>query len=132
MGMRLISAHILDCFQKLQSFRNWAKGMDINPEGEASYTIQYQEAFLMYVENEYCSKHRCVPVNKPKSVQTNNLFHCAMASGSGQSSCDLYDLDSDDAEYLMPNDVAEMTPGWSDFAAHQLTATRLILKSPPE
>jgi len=34
--------------------------MDINPEDEISYTTQYQEAFLMYVENEYCAKHRCV------------------------------------------------------------------------
>jgi len=31
--------------------------MDINPEDETSYTIQYQEAFLKYVENEYSPKH---------------------------------------------------------------------------
>jgi hypothetical protein len=29
-GMLLISAHILDPFPKLHSFRKWAKGMDIN------------------------------------------------------------------------------------------------------
>jgi len=27
--------------------------MDINPEDKTSYTTQYQEAFLKYVENEY-------------------------------------------------------------------------------
>jgi len=44
-GMLLISAHILDPFWKLQSFRNWDKGMDINPEDETSYTTHDQEAF---------------------------------------------------------------------------------------
>jgi len=57
MGMLLISAQILDPFQKLQSFKKWDKGMDINPEDETSYTTQYQVAFLKYVENEYYAKH---------------------------------------------------------------------------
>ena len=39
-GMRLISAHILDPFRKLQTCRKWDKGMDINPEDETSYTTQ--------------------------------------------------------------------------------------------
>jgi len=51
-GMLLISAHILDPFQNLRSFRKWDKGMDINLEDETSYTKQYQEAFLKYGENE--------------------------------------------------------------------------------
>jgi hypothetical protein len=63
-GMILISAHILDPFRKLRSFRKWDKGMDFNPEDETSYTTQYQEAFLKYVETEYCAKHGSVPVNK--------------------------------------------------------------------
>jgi len=50
-GMLLMSAHILDPFCKLWWFRKWDKGMDINPEDETSYTTQYQEAFLEYVEN---------------------------------------------------------------------------------
>jgi len=62
-GMLLISAHILDPFRKLQSFTKWGQGIDINPEDETSYTTQYQEAFLKYVENEYCAKHQRVPVN---------------------------------------------------------------------
>jgi len=45
------SAEILDCFGRLQSFSKWDKAMDVNPEDEASYTTQYLEAFLTYVEN---------------------------------------------------------------------------------
>jgi hypothetical protein len=39
-GYVLISVNILDCFQKLLSFRQWGNGMDINPEDETSYTTQ--------------------------------------------------------------------------------------------
>jgi len=131
-GMLRISAHIVDHFRKLRSFRKWDKGMDINPEDETSYTTQYQEAFLKYVENEYCAKHRRVPVNKLETVPSNNLLPSPTASGSYQSSFDPYDLSSDDEEYLMPCNVAEMTPGRSDRAARLLTATRLCLTSPPE
>ena len=45
-GMLLISAHILDPFCMLRSFRMWDNGMDINPEDKTSYTTQYQDAFL--------------------------------------------------------------------------------------
>jgi hypothetical protein len=55
--MLLSSPHILNPFSKLRSFRKWGKGMDINPEDETSYTTQYQEAFLKYVENIYFAKH---------------------------------------------------------------------------
>jgi hypothetical protein len=55
-----------------------------------------------------------------------------MASGSGQSSFDPYDLSSDDNAYLMPKNVAEMTPRYSDRTACLLTAPRLYLNSPPE
>jgi len=110
-GILLISAHILDPFWKLQSCRKWDKGMDISPEDETSYTTQYLVACLKYVENEYCAKHRCLPVTKPKSLPNNNLVSSAMASSSGQSSCDAYYLSSDEEEFLMPNNVAKMTPG---------------------
>jgi len=131
-GMLLITAHILDPFRKLRSFRKWDKGMDINPEDETSYTTQYQEAFLKYVENEYCAKHRRLPVIKSDNTLNNNLSSFEMASRSGQSSYDPYDLSSDDEEYLMPTNVAETTPGRSDHAARLLTAARLYLNSPPE
>jgi len=132
MGMLLIPAHIFDPFRKLQSSRKWVKGMDINPEDETSHTTQYQEAFLKYVENEYCAKHRHVPVNKLETVPSCNLVPSATASGSDQTSFDPYDLSSDDEEYLTPYNVAETTPGRSDRAARVLTATRFYLNSPPQ
>jgi hypothetical protein len=72
---------------------------------------------VKYVENEYCAKHRHVPVNKLETVPSCNLVPSATASGSYQSSFDPYDLSSDDEEYLPPNNVAETTPGRSDHAA---------------
>jgi hypothetical protein len=131
-GMLLISAHILDPFRKLRLFRTWDKGMDINPEDETSYSAKYQQAFLKYVENEYCAKHQRLPVTKLETIPDNNISSTAMASGSGQSSYDPYDLSSNDEEYLMPNNVAEMTPGRSDRVARSLTAARLYWNSPPE
>jgi len=130
--MLLISMHILDPFRKLRSFRKWDKRMDINPEDETSYTIQYQEAFLKYVENEYCAKHRCGPVNKLETAPSSNLVPSPTSSGSHQSSFDPYNLCSKDEEYLTPNNVAETTPGRSDCAARLLTTARLYLNSPPE
>ena len=56
-GMLLISAHILDPIRRLRSLKMWDKGLDRNPEDKTSHTTQYQEAFLRYVENEYCAKH---------------------------------------------------------------------------
>ena len=106
--------------------------MHCNPEDETSYTTQHQEAFLKYVENGYCAKHRCVPVNTLESLPSSNLIPSAMASGSCQSSFEPYDLSSDDDEYLTPNNVAETTPGRSDRAARVLTAARLNLNSPLE
>jgi hypothetical protein len=115
--MLLISAHLLDPFQKLRSFTKWDQRMDINPEDETSYTTQYQEAFLKYVENEYCDKHQCAPLNKVKTVPTSNLIPSATATGSYQSSFHSYDLSSDDEEYFMPNNVPETTPGRSNRTA---------------
>jgi len=131
-GILFISSHILDSFRMLRSFRKWDNGMDINPEDETSYTTQYQEAFLKYVENEYCAKHWRVPVNILKTVPSSNLVPSATASGSYQSSFDPYDSSSDDEEYLTPDNVAETTPRRSNRAARLLTAARLYLNSPPE
>jgi len=97
-GILRISAHILDPVSKLQSFRKLDKGMDINPQDETSYTTPYQEAVMKYVENEYCAKHRRVAVNKLETVPSSNLVPSATASGSYQSSCDPYDLSSDDEQ----------------------------------
>jgi hypothetical protein len=83
-GMLRISAHILNSFRKLRSFSKWYKGMDINPEDETSYTTQYEEAILKYVEDEYCAKHRYVPVNKLECVLCSNRSSFATGSGSYQ------------------------------------------------
>ena len=131
-AMLPITAHILEPSQKLLSFRQWDMGMDTNPEDETSYTTQYQQAFLKFVERESCAKHWCVPVKKHGCFQSINLIHCATASGSCQSSFDLYDLSSDDEEYLTPTNVAETTPWRRDFPAHLLTAARLNWNSAPE
>jgi hypothetical protein len=130
--MLLISAHILDPFRMLRSFRNWDKGIDINPEYETSYTTQSQEAFLEYVENEYYSKHRHVPINKLETVPSSHLVPSATALGSYQTSFDPYDMYSNDEEYLTPNNVAETIPRRSDHAVRILYATWLNFNSPPD
>jgi len=73
-----------------------------------------------------------VPVNNLESLPSSILVPSAMAIVSCQSSCDPYDLSSDDEEYLMPNDVANTTPGRSDCATFLFTTARLYLNSPPE
>jgi hypothetical protein len=110
----------------------WDKEMDINPENATFYTTQYQEAFLKYVENEYCAKHRHVPVNKVEREPSSNPVPSATASVSYQLSIDTYDLSSDDEEYLAPDNVAETTPGRSNCAGRILTTARLYLNSLPE
>jgi len=85
----------------------WDKGMDINPEDKTSYTTQYQEAFLMYVENEYYAKHWWVPVNKIEGIPSSYPIPSATPSRSSQSSIDPYELSSDDEAYLTPENLAE-------------------------
>jgi hypothetical protein len=110
----------------------WDAGIDINPEDETSYTTHYQEAFLKYMDNEYCVKHQRVPVNKLQSFPISNHIPAATASQTCQSSFDPYDLSRDDEENLTPNNVAETTPGRSDRAVSLLTAARLYSNLPPE
>ena len=110
-GLLLISAQILDPFRTLQSFWKWEKALEINSEEEMSYTTQYQEALLKYVENEYCAKHLRLSVTQPKNNQRSNIFPSGNESGFGQSSFHPYDLSSDDDEYLTRKCVAETTPG---------------------
>ena len=95
-GMLLIAAYIINSFQQLGMFRKWETGMDINPDDETFYTTQYQETFLMYLENEYCAKHWRVPVNKHESLQKSNLTLSETVLASCQSSFDPYDLSSND------------------------------------
>ena len=126
-GMVLISAQNLDPFRKLQLFRKWDKGMDINPEIETSYTTQYQDSFLKYVENEYCTKLRPLLVTKCDKLRSNDYIPSATAAQSGQSSFDPDNLSSDDEEYLTPRNVAVTTPRRRNHTAHLLIAARLFL-----
>jgi len=73
-----------------------------------------------------------VLVNTLASLPSSNFIPSVMASGTCQSSFDLYDLFSDDEEYITPNNMAEITTGQSNGAAPIMTATRLRLKFPPE
>jgi len=84
------------------------------------------------MENEYCAKHRCVPVNKHESIPRSNFIPSNTVWGSCQSCFDPYDLSSDDDEYWTPNNVAVTTPEQIDHAAHISTAVRLHLISLPE
>jgi len=52
-----ISAHFVYPFQKLGSFRRMDKALDIHLDNKTTWTTQYQEASLKYVEYEYCAKH---------------------------------------------------------------------------
>jgi hypothetical protein len=131
-GMLLTSAKILDPFRKLRSFRKWDMGIHINPEDKTSYTTEYQEAFLKYVENENCAKQHGAPVNKHETVQSSCFVPSTMALVSYQSSFDPYDLSSDDEEYLTPNIVPETTSRRSNHAPCLLNAARLYFDSPPE
>jgi len=97
-GMMLISANILDPFQTLQSFSKWDKGMVINREHETSYTTQYQEAFLMNVENKYCAKHCRLPVTESNNKTINIVSFYAMASRFGKASDVSSDLSSDNED----------------------------------
>jgi hypothetical protein len=108
------------------------KVIDINLENKRSYTTRYEQEFLKYVENDYCAKHRRVPVNKPESVPSSNLFPSAMATGSSQSCFYLYDFSGDSEEYTTPDNVTEMTSRCSDPAVSILATARHYLYSWPE
>jgi hypothetical protein len=90
--------------------------MGIILKHNTSYTTQYQEAFVMYVENKYCAKHRRLPVTKPRNILNNNVISSVMPSRSSQSWYDPYDLSSNDDEYVMSNNVAKTIPRRNDCA----------------
>jgi hypothetical protein len=68
------SAHIIDPFWKVPSFRKWPNGLDINPDDDPWYTTQYREAYRMYLENKYHPIQRRLSVNKPERVMRKNPF----------------------------------------------------------
>jgi len=83
MGMHLGLQHMLDPVRTLRSFGMWDKWMDIQPQNKTSSITRFQEPFLKDVENEYCAKHRRVPVNTYKSVPISYLGPSSTASRSG-------------------------------------------------
>jgi len=106
--------------------------MDINSEDETSYSTLYLQAFLNYVENEYCAKHRQMYLIRHDHVLGSNLFPSPKASGFRQSSLDPYYLSHYDEKYLTHKWVAETTPAWSDRTSHLLTDLRLYSNSLPD
>jgi len=88
MGALPILPNLFDSFQKLPLFGKWGKRMDNTPVHVTTYTTQYWEACLKYVENEYCAKHTRVLISQPGRVASNNHFPSARATGSGQLSFD--------------------------------------------
>jgi hypothetical protein len=54
-GMIVISTHMLHCFCKFRLTREQEKGMNVNSDDKTSYSTQYPEAFLKYVENKNCA-----------------------------------------------------------------------------
>ena len=130
-GILLIAAQILDPFRKLHSFRKWDKGMDIRPDDEESFTVQYKNAFLKYVEEQYCTKNAPMPVIKMETPSIPGELTSTPRTGPGQFAYDPFELSSDD-EYTGSSTSQNPTPGRSNRTARLLTATRLYLNSPPE
>ena len=85
--------------------------MHICAGDNTSFTGQYHGALMKYAVNDHCAKHRRFPVTTLECILSNNLISSAMASCSGQTFYDPYNLSRDDKEYLMPTNVAEMTSG---------------------
>jgi len=111
---------------------NCGKEMHVNSQNETSNTTQYQQqAFLKYVENQYSVKHRSLPIVKLQRVLSTRLYFSGIDFGCIESSCDLYDLSSKNAEYVIIKYVAKMTPTWSNRIARVLKVARLDLNLLP-
>jgi len=117
-GMLLIWAHILDRYWQLWYFSKWEKRMHINPENDTFYTTQYQEAYLICLENNYCAKYRCWAVIKSETVLSNDLFSFAIASRSCQSSYGPYAYSNDDEENLQSKNLADEMSRLNDHTEH--------------
>jgi len=132
MGIHLIFANIIIVCHELLLLRTRDRGMDIDSEDVASYTTQYAKAFLQYVENENCDKHRGVPGNQLEHLPNRIPIPSATPLLSCQSPFDQYNKSNNDEECLIPNIVAESIPGSSDCASRLLNTARQYLNLPPE
>ena len=73
-GMLLISAHILDRFWKLRSFRKWDEGMDINPEDSVSNSSKLAVRLRVQVGTEQEPLQRVLPHQKTEPHRTHGFF----------------------------------------------------------
>jgi len=128
-GMHLTLAYIYDPIQKLRSFGTWGNMMDINPDGETYAIAQYHNSCWKYVENQKCAIHGSLPLIKPKSIPSNNLFSSTMSLTFGQSSYDPYVVSSNDEEYSVINNITEMMPRRSNRIEYLWPTARLSLNS---
>jgi hypothetical protein len=64
----LISAHIPDPFWQLRLSSKGNHRMDINPEGNTSYSIQYKEVLQKCFAYECSPKHRRVSITEPAKI----------------------------------------------------------------
>ena len=114
-------AQILDPFRKVRPFVKWDKAIDVDPDDEESYTTQYKEAFLKYVEREYCEK----PLRKQASLSHSTSQLRSPSIELEASVHNPYLLSSDNEGYAPPPPTTQRTPDRNDRAACLLTAARM-------
>jgi len=66
-------------------------GMHNNLQDETSYTTQYKDGILKYVDNEYRPKHRHWPIIEPDTLWSDNPVPWTKVLESGQPSFDPHD-----------------------------------------
>lgn len=76
-GVLLIIAHLLDPYRKLRTFIKWDKAMDVGPDEDDSYTSQYKETFIKYVESQYCD---IASKTTPAAVAVSESVACASSA----------------------------------------------------
>jgi hypothetical protein len=131
-GILLIVVHILDPFWKSWSYRKWDNIIDVNPQDDCFFTVQYKDVFLQYVEHEYCFKD-CKMYNLKLEIPNHNdPFSTSPDSGSRYWFYDPYDLSSDDTEYITSANIIESTPRCSHCPPWPLPAPIQYLNYPPE
>jgi hypothetical protein len=128
-GVLLIVAHILDPFRKTRTFMRWDKAMGVDWNSEDSFTQQYRNAFLDYIDSTYCSNLNTAAVNKKENVNHDPFGPPVASTASGPGSLsDPLDLSSDDEMYYASQPA--QTPGRLSHALRLSTAARRYLDEP--
>lgn len=110
-GVHFISVYIFNRVWNLQSFSIWDSGIYINPEHKTSYSTLYDNVFETYEVNEFFADCGYLLIINTERIRSYNHFHFIQVSRSDQSCYDVHDWPSDNEEYLIPENVAETTPG---------------------